>query len=116
MTKNPEEYADQKSQPHVQVALSLKSRGIGAKVGDVIPYVICQGDSNLIAARAHHPDDFAQPSSTLIIGKFTDIFIKIDKEWYLANQIHPPIGRLCEPIDGTDSARIADCLGNLQGF
>lgn len=36
-----------------------------------------------------------------------------DKEWYLANQIHPPIGRLCEPIDGTDSARIADCLGKF---
>jgi DNA polymerase alpha subunit A len=38
----------------------------------------------------------------------------LDKEWYLANQIHPPIGRLCEPIDGTDSARIADCLGISQ--
>lgn len=75
MTKNPEEYADQKSQPHVQVALSLKSRGIGAKVGDVIPYVICQGDSNLIAARAHHPDDFSQPDCSLVIGKIRCLYL-----------------------------------------
>ncbi len=29
----------------------------------------------------------------------------------MTNQIHPPISRLCEPIQGTDSAQIADCLG-----
>ena len=29
----------------------------------------------------------------------------------MAQQIHPPIWRLCEPIDGLDSAQVAECLG-----
>lgn len=32
-------------------------------------------------------------------------------EWYLANQVHPPVARLCGPIEGTDNARLATCLG-----
>ena len=34
-----------------------------------------------------------------------------DYEYYLAQQILPPIERLCEPIEGTDKARLAECLG-----
>ena len=26
-------------------------------------------------------------------------------------QVHPVVSRLCDPIEGTDSARLADCLG-----
>lgn len=29
----------------------------------------------------------------------------------MANQVHPPISRLCAPIEGTDNARLAVCLG-----
>jgi len=35
----------------------------------------------------------------------------VDYNYYLAKQILPPIERLCAPIDCTDSARIAECLG-----
>jgi DNA Polymerase alpha zinc finger len=35
----------------------------------------------------------------------------LDYAYYLAKQILPPIERLCAPIDCTDSARIAECLG-----
>ena len=35
----------------------------------------------------------------------------VDYSYYLAKQILPPIERLCAPIDCTDSARIAECLG-----
>ena len=34
-----------------------------------------------------------------------------DLEWYLKQQVHPPVARLCEPIEGTDAAQIASCLG-----
>jgi DNA polymerase alpha subunit A len=34
-----------------------------------------------------------------------------DYEYYLAHQILPPIERLCDPIEGTDRARLAGCLG-----
>ena len=29
----------------------------------------------------------------------------------MAQQLHPPIWRLCEPIEGIESAQIAECLG-----
>ena len=101
LTKKPEEYADKDSQPHVQVALRMKTQGITARVGDTIPYVICVGPSATIGKRAYHIDDVVKEGSTL----------KIDLEWYLANQVHPPISRLCAPIEGTDNARLATCLG-----
>jgi hypothetical protein len=36
-----------------------------------------------------------------------------DYEYYLSLQVLPPIERLCEPIEGTDRARLAECLGEL---
>ena len=39
-----------------------------------------------------------------------DEFI-LDVKYYLANQVHPVVARLCDPIDGTDAAHIAQCLG-----
>ena len=38
-------------------------------------------------------------------------FPPTDYEYYLAHQILPPIERLCDPIEGTDRARLAECLG-----
>ena len=40
-----------------------------------------------------------------------DVFIILDVKYYLANQVHPVVARLCDPIDGTDAAHIAQCLG-----
>ncbi|OBZ73519.1 DNA polymerase alpha catalytic subunit [Grifola frondosa] len=104
--KNPEDYPDAKSQPHVQVALRMKARGLTARAGDVIPYVFCIGEGGETAKtaqadRAKHPDEVRRSSDEL----------KIDYEHYLAHQILPPIERLCEPIEGTDRARLAECLG-----
>ena len=105
--KNPEDYPDAKSQPHVQVALRIKAKGGSAKIGDVIPYVFCIGKGEEAAKsaqadRAKHPDEFKKATA----GE-----LSIDYEHYLANQILPPIERLCEPIEGTDRARLAECLG-----
>ena len=103
LTKNPEEYNDAKVQPHVQVALRLKQKGLSVRVGDTVPYVICQDEdmTKSYALRAYHPDDVKKAESGL----------KIDIDYYLNNQIYPPVARLCRPIDGTDDARIANCLG-----
>ncbi|RKP04792.1 DNA polymerase family B-domain-containing protein, partial [Thamnocephalis sphaerospora] len=106
MTKNAHEYADVKSQPHVQVAKRMIAKGISVRAGDTVPYVICtdhtaQGPSKTMAECAYHPDELRQPGSGL----------KIDFEWYLAQQVHPPVARLCAPIEGTDAGRLASCLG-----
>ena len=37
--------------------------------------------------------------------------MKVDCEYYLAQQLHPVVSRLIDPLEGTDSARIAQCLG-----
>ncbi|PWY98143.1 hypothetical protein BCV70DRAFT_202315 [Testicularia cyperi] len=105
--KNPEEYPDVKSQPHVQVALRMKQRGGSARMGDVIPYIFCLGDDgsssskSAQADRAHHPDELRRKDSEL----------RVDYEHYLALQILPPVERLCESIEGTDRSRLAECLG-----
>ncbi|KAJ6624905.1 DNA polymerase alpha catalytic subunit [Mycena sp. CBHHK59/15] len=105
--KNPEDYPDAKSQPHVQVALRMKLRGGDARHGDVIPYVFClsEGEETAKTAqadRAKHPDEFRKAGSGL----------KLDFEHYLGHQVLPPIERLCEPIgEGTDRTRLAECLG-----
>ncbi|KAL7342525.1 hypothetical protein BJY59DRAFT_689579, partial [Rhodotorula toruloides] len=104
--KNPEDYPDAKSLPHVQVALKMKAKGLSAKAGDVIPYIFCvppNGETTKTAqaANAHHPDDVRRQGSTL----------KIDFEVYLSTQVLPPIERLCEHIEGTEKARLAVCLG-----
>ncbi|KAF9302281.1 DNA-directed DNA polymerase alpha catalytic subunit pol1 [Mortierella antarctica] len=106
LTKAPEDYADAKSQPHVQVALRMKSKGLSVRAGDTVPYIICLlGDATSskggYADRAYHPDEIKQPGSNLTI----------DFEYYLESQVHPPLDRLCGPIEGTDSSRLADCLG-----
>lgn len=51
-------------------------------------------------------------SSAFGNGSWTLIFtVCVDYEYYLSQQILPPIERLCEPIEGTDRARLAECLG-----
>ncbi|XP_068733005.1 DNA polymerase alpha catalytic subunit-like [Montipora capricornis] len=101
LTKSPHDYPDKKSLPHVNVGLRLLSKGRKVNAGDTIPYVICDDSSTLAATqRAYHPDEFCK-SETL----------KIDVKYYLANQVHPVVSRLCDPIDGTNAAHIAQCLG-----
>ncbi|KAL6339038.1 hypothetical protein AAG906_024189 [Vitis piasezkii] len=108
LTKPPEAYPD-KNQPHVQVALRLKQSGYstGCSAGDTVPYIICceqgtsSGSSTGIAQRARHPDELKRDN-----GKWM-----IDIDYYLAQQIHPVVSRLCASIQGTSPARLADCLG-----
>ena len=37
--------------------------------------------------------------------------LKVDCEYYLSQQLHPVVSRLIDPLEGTDAARIAQCLG-----
>ena len=113
LTKSPEQYKDKAVQPHVQVALGLKKKGIREQllVNHFIPYVIClpieNNSSNtnprhhqLQGERAHHPDD--------VIG---DEELQVDFDWYIHQQVIPPIARLIEYMDGIDIKSLAQCLG-----
>lgn len=85
----------------------MKKAGGSARSGDVIPYIFTlpEGEEastkSAQASRAHHPDELRKDGSEL----------KIDLEYYLSLQVLPPIERLCDSIEGTDRARLAECLG-----
>jgi len=73
--KNPEDYPDAKSQPHVQVALRMKTRNAAVRAGDVIPYIFCSsegdGTGNLAQAeRARHPDEHRKGGSEIQTGLY----------------------------------------------
>lgn len=111
LSKHPDQYPDGKSQPHVQVAKMMLKAKRPVNTGDHIPYVITeeleqdvQPDSKKskgAAERARHPEEILRSNGVL----------KPDIEWYLQQQILPPIFRLCENIDGTSQAIIAEKLG-----
>ncbi|XP_035693536.1 DNA polymerase alpha catalytic subunit-like [Branchiostoma floridae] len=103
LTKNPQDYPDKKTLPHVQVAMWMNSHSEGKKVGagDTISYIICEDGSRLPATqRAYAADRLAKDEN-----------LKIDTQYYLSQQVHPVVSRLCDPIDGTDAGIIAECLG-----
>ena len=122
LNKSPKDYPDAKGQPHLQVALAMIQRGKPVNTGDHIPYVICKctrkefesqdknpkegapanaNKSKSYAQFAFHPDEVERSNGKL----------QVDIEWYLTQQIMPPIQRLCEPIAGTSPAQLAECLG-----
>jgi DNA polymerase alpha subunit A len=105
LNKSPKDYPDVKGQPHLQVALKMLKANKPVNIGDHIPYVICKAEEGFEksspAERAHHPEEVIRSDGALTI----------DYEWYLAQQILPPISRLCEPIEGTSQAILSQQLG-----
>ena len=105
----------------------MKARGRSARTGDVIPYIFCLGNGEASAKsaqadRAKHPDEIRKADSGLSIGTPRSCFVLgwgclrrmlVDYQYYLSQQILPPIERLCEPIEGTDRSRLAECLGKF---
>ncbi|XP_049622790.1 DNA polymerase alpha catalytic subunit [Suncus etruscus] len=102
LTKDPQDYPDKKNLPHVHVALWINSQGgRKLKAGDTVSYVICQDGSDLTAnQRAYAPEQLQKQEN-----------LTIDTQYYLAQQIHPVVVRICEPIDGIDAVLIATWLG-----
>lgn len=92
------------------VALRMRKKGLAAASGDTIPYLICQQssasaessntNSSSLADFAYHPDEVRKDGT-----------LRLNVSWYLQTQLHPPIARLCEHIEGTDSSQLAACLG-----
>lgn len=91
--------------PQVQVALREIAAGRQVRVNDVMGYIVTMGSEETkgqpAPKRAYKFQDVVKSGSNL----------EPDIEYYLYKQIFPPIERLCAPIPGTDSIRLAECLG-----
>ncbi|KAJ1655135.1 DNA-directed DNA polymerase alpha catalytic subunit pol1 [Dispira simplex] len=127
LNKNPGDYNDAKSQPHVQVALRMLRQGQSVGSGDTVPFVIVTPQSHqaYVAAQStpngdgtvpdHHPGtgsgSYAEQAYHPREVENSNGVLQVDGEWYLKQQVHAPVARLCEPIEGTDSGRIAGSLG-----
>jgi DNA polymerase alpha subunit A len=103
LNKNPKDYPDCSGQAHLQVALAMLKANKPVNIGDHIPYVIClEGTEGATAPqRAIHPDELIRDPEKH----------NIDFEWYISNQLLPPISRLCEPIQGTSALILSEKLG-----
>jgi len=110
LSKHPNDYPDGKTQPHVHVAKMMLKANRPVNIGDHIPYVITMQSSEQeqkastktsAVERARHPEEIKRSNGEL----------KPDVEWYLAQQILPPTGRLCEPMEGTSPSIMAEKLG-----
>ena len=109
LTRALADYSDVKGQPHVSIATRMKNQGKSESelVNNFIPYVICKQpfdsakQNPQLADRAYHPDEVVNSK-----GKS-----EVDIDWYITQQILPPITRLIEHIDGIDVEFVAQCLG-----
>ncbi|XP_041824817.1 DNA polymerase alpha catalytic subunit [Melanotaenia boesemani] len=102
LTKDPQDYPDKKSLPHVHVALWINSQGgRRIKAGDTVSYLICKDGSTLGASQRAYALEQLQKQEGL----------SLDTQYYLAQQIHPVVSRICDPIEGIDSVLIATWLG-----
>lgn len=103
LNKHPNDYPDARSLPHVHVAKWMIQNSKAVNAGDHIPYVIAPLEDKQtkvpLAERARHPDEMQRND------------LKPDIEWYIAQQILPPIGRLCQPVEGMSQAVLAEKLG-----
>lgn len=102
LTRAPSEYQNAATFPHVSIANRMKSeqhKSDSELVNQFIPYVITEGTEKQYAARAFSPDEFMAKK------------LRIDKKWYLTQQIYPPISRLIEHIEGIDSVFLSECFG-----
>lgn len=105
LNRNPEEYQDTKGIGHVTLALRHNkdphtTRKL--KSGDTVEYVVCADNSNESAnQRAYTLAEMAQRPDEL----------KLDYEYYLCQQIHPIMTRICDKLPITNAYVLAEMLG-----
>ncbi|GMS97926.1 hypothetical protein PENTCL1PPCAC_20101, partial [Pristionchus entomophagus] len=102
LTRDPSKYENVQQQPHAAVARRMNESGQKSyKQGDIVEYAICvDGTTASATQRAYHKQEMQTRED-----------LKIDFQYYLAQQVHPVVSRLCAPIDELDGARIAELLG-----
>lgn len=83
---------------NVSVGKWMAQNGYVVSAGDTIPYVVMNFKSKDYDQKAWHPSRVETVADT-------------DVDWYVTNQLIPPLTRLCEHFSGISSKEIEDALG-----
>lgn len=103
--RDPEEYRDTKGIGHVNIALRFNKdpkNGRKKKAGDTIEYVVCvDGTGESANQRGYLIEELkSQPEK-----------LKLDSDYYLCQQIHPVMTRICDKLPVTNAYVLAEMLG-----
>lgn len=105
LNKNPEQYQETKGVGHVSLALRHNNdskRARKMKAGDTVEYVIClDGTKETANQRAYTIQELNESEGKL----------QIDHEYYLCQQIHPVMVRICDQLPITNAYVLAEMLG-----
>ncbi|KEG01531.1 DNA polymerase alpha catalytic subunit A, putative [Plasmodium vinckei vinckei] len=109
LTKNVHEYQEKNSLGHVLVAERMIKDGYNICVNKEIQYCVCTNED---ALKFYNKGNEKLNSSLCCfsISEIKKYNLKIDKDYYIRNQILLPINRLCEYIEGTNVEKISSCF------
>lgn len=105
LNRNPEEYRDTKGIGHVTLALRHNKNPSATrkmKSGDTVEYLICLDETGESANQRAYTIEELKNSN----GK-----LQIDYEYYLCQQIHPVMVRICDKLPTTSAYTLAEMLG-----
>jgi DNA polymerase I len=92
LTRKPSKY--ESMQAHVKAAMKAAKKGIAYAVGSKVGFVVLKGSGN-IGDRAF-PIDLIESLDGEVITDVDDNKYKIDKEYYIENQVLPSVLRILE--------------------
>lgn len=109
LTKNVHEYQDKNSLGHVLVAERMIKDGYNICVNKEIQYCVCTSED---ASRFYKKtsEKLNNSQCCFSINEIKKYNLKIDKEYYIRNQILSPINRLCQYIEGTSAEKLSSCF------
>ncbi|ORM40295.1 DNA polymerase alpha catalytic subunit -like protein [Babesia sp. Xinjiang] len=121
LAKNPNEYGSNANLPHVTVALRMNESGATYSAGHEVPFIICSKESiakHMLSEACDNVESKESLESKLrslcnraySLVEFQQKGLEPDIHYYKAQQLLPPILRLCGVIDGTDPQKLASCL------
>ncbi|CRG98603.1 DNA polymerase alpha, putative [Plasmodium relictum] len=109
LTKNVNEYQEKNSLGHVLVAERMIKDGYNICVNKEIQYCVCRSED---ACKFFNKSNEKLSSSQCCfsVSEIKKYDLKIDKEYYIKNQILSPINRLCQYIEGTSAEKLSSCF------
>jgi DNA polymerase alpha subunit A len=82
----------------------MKERNEAVRVGDLIPYVICEEKADG-SAHGHLSDKAFHVDELRLTPR------RLDIEWYLATQVYPPVLRICTHVQAFVPQMLSEAMG-----